>query len=63
MLPPQNFVFLGTYFVIGKLYANSLLATLNTRESIRHDARNRHSCPSGQRAAPVLYLKRTSLKQ
>jgi len=30
----DNLVFLGIHFVIGKLYANSLLATLNTRKEM-----------------------------
>lgn len=32
---PGNLIFLGLHFVIGKLYANSLLASLNTREELR----------------------------
>jgi len=32
---PSNLIFMGLHFVIGKLYANSLLVTLNTRDSIR----------------------------
>jgi len=32
---PDNLIFMGLHFVIGKLYANSLLVTLNTREVIR----------------------------
>ncbi|KAF9556384.1 hypothetical protein CPC08DRAFT_95999 [Agrocybe pediades] len=32
---PTNLIFMGLHFVIGKLYANSLLVTLNTRQSIR----------------------------
>ena len=32
---PHGLWYLGLDFVIGKLYANSLLATLNTRYSIR----------------------------
>ncbi|KAJ7589653.1 hypothetical protein C8J56DRAFT_939179 [Mycena floridula] len=32
---PTNLVFLGLHFVIGKLYANSLLASLNTRKELR----------------------------
>jgi len=32
---PQNLVFLGMHFVISKLYANSLLATLNARAHMR----------------------------
>ncbi|TFK34410.1 hypothetical protein BDQ12DRAFT_738270 [Crucibulum laeve] len=31
----SNLVFLGLHFVIGKLYANSLLASLNTRQELR----------------------------
>jgi len=32
---PNNLVFLGLHFVIGKLYANSLLINLNTRKELR----------------------------
>ncbi|KAF7341475.1 hypothetical protein MVEN_01884800 [Mycena venus] len=32
---PDNLVFLGLHFVIGKLYANSLLISLNTRKELR----------------------------
>jgi len=32
---PRNLVFLGLHFIISKLYANSLLATLNARKRIR----------------------------
>jgi len=32
---PRNLVFLGLHFIISKLYANSLLATLNARARIR----------------------------
>ncbi|KAF8958713.1 hypothetical protein BDZ97DRAFT_1840903 [Flammula alnicola] len=32
---PTNLIWLGLHFVIGKLYANSLLVTLNTRDQIR----------------------------
>jgi hypothetical protein len=31
----SNLIFLGIHFVIGKLYANSLLVTLNTRRGLR----------------------------
>ncbi|OJA15833.1 hypothetical protein AZE42_04028 [Rhizopogon vesiculosus] len=34
-LMPTNFVFIGFYFVLSKLYAISFLATLNTRKIIR----------------------------
>jgi len=42
---PNNLIFMGLHFVIGKLYANSLLVTLNTRETIRRT----HSQGSGLR--------------
>jgi len=32
---PNNLVFMGLHFVIGKLYANSLLVSLNTRKELR----------------------------
>ncbi|PCH40184.1 hypothetical protein WOLCODRAFT_136713 [Wolfiporia cocos MD-104 SS10] len=32
---PENFIFMGFYFVLSKLYANSFLATLNTRRVLR----------------------------
>ncbi|KAA1474698.1 hypothetical protein DENSPDRAFT_343194 [Dentipellis sp. KUC8613] len=32
---PQNFIFMSFYFVLSKLYANSCLATLNTRRFVR----------------------------
>ncbi|PPQ92880.1 hypothetical protein CVT25_009767 [Psilocybe cyanescens] len=32
---PTNLIFMGLHFVIGKFYANSLLVTLNMRETIR----------------------------
>jgi hypothetical protein len=32
---PNNLIFLGLHFVIGKLYANSLLISLNTRKELR----------------------------
>ncbi|KAJ6601036.1 hypothetical protein DFH09DRAFT_1126555 [Mycena vulgaris] len=48
----HNLIFLGLHFVIGKLYANSLLVTLNTRENIRRA----RSTSSGERGA-VLFLE------
>ncbi|KAF9257204.1 hypothetical protein L218DRAFT_1006463 [Marasmius fiardii PR-910] len=32
---PSNLIFLGLHFIIGKLYANTLLASLNTRKELR----------------------------
>jgi len=36
----KNLIFMGLHFVIGKLYANSLLVNLNTRSTIRRDGSN-----------------------
>jgi len=51
LLMPHNRIFLGIHFVIGKLYANSLLATLITRKRFR---RGRTSM-NQQHALPVLF--------
>ncbi|KAI0927054.1 hypothetical protein AcV5_007693 [Taiwanofungus camphoratus] len=32
---PENFIFMCFYFIVSKLYANSFLATLNTRKVLR----------------------------
>jgi hypothetical protein len=48
---PGNLVFMGLHFVIGKLYANSLLVALNTRETIRR-ARSQGSGDHGVRVLP-----------
>lgn len=37
MVMRHNLIFLGMHFAISKLYANSLLATLNTRKRLRSD--------------------------
>ncbi|KAI0691421.1 hypothetical protein BC835DRAFT_116961 [Cytidiella melzeri] len=37
---PMNFVFIAFYFVLPKLYFNSLLATLNARERLRDTSTN-----------------------
>jgi len=37
LLMRHNLIFLGMHFAIAKLYANSLLATLNTRKRLRID--------------------------
>ncbi|KAJ7207503.1 hypothetical protein GGX14DRAFT_543582 [Mycena pura] len=58
VITPNNLIFLGVHVAIGKLYANSLLATLNTRKSIRHDA-GHCSCDHG---TPVVYLERRPQK-
>ncbi|KAF7312435.1 hypothetical protein MIND_00257000 [Mycena indigotica] len=54
----SNLVFLGLHFAIGKLYAISLLVTLNTRESVR---RSRSTGSTADRGA-VLILEARSNK-
>ncbi|TFK32121.1 hypothetical protein BDQ12DRAFT_707760 [Crucibulum laeve] len=39
----DNLIFMGFHFVIGKLYANSLLATLNTRRGLRRAQTRSHN--------------------
>ncbi|KAJ6496314.1 hypothetical protein C8R45DRAFT_985577 [Mycena sanguinolenta] len=48
----QNLIFLGLHFVIGKLYANSLLISLNTRKELREMRWNKSS--EWDRTVPVL---------
>ncbi|KAJ6622105.1 hypothetical protein B0H10DRAFT_2015282 [Mycena sp. CBHHK59/15] len=48
---PTNLVFLGLHFVIGKLYANSLLISLNTRKELREMRWNK---PNWDPNVPVL---------
>jgi len=59
---PTNLIFMGLHFVIGKLYANSLLVTLNSRENtrelmIRHGRSSSHS-HSGDHAVHVIDPRR-----
>jgi len=53
---PTNSVFIALYFIIGKLYANSLLATLNTRRQLQRGGPER-SLPtiSVERPLPVVF--------
>jgi len=44
---------MGLHFVISKLYANSLLATLNTRKHLRNGTRNANSIDGGD-GIPVI---------
>jgi len=37
---PTSFIYICFFFVMGRLYANSLLATLNARNNIREQSRN-----------------------
>ncbi|KAJ7894545.1 hypothetical protein B0H13DRAFT_835885 [Mycena leptocephala] len=58
VITPQNLIFLGLHVVIGKLYANSLLVTLNTRKNIQLSS---SACASEQRS-PVVFLERRAQK-
>ncbi|KAH7911580.1 hypothetical protein BJ138DRAFT_1113071 [Hygrophoropsis aurantiaca] len=49
---PQNRIFLGLHFVVGKLYANSLLATLNARNHIR---KSRYGPSSSSVPMPIMF--------
>jgi len=50
---PHNRLFLALHFMIAKLYANSLLATLNARKNL-HDSRLK-TTPSGDHVLPVVF--------
>ncbi|OJA18503.1 hypothetical protein AZE42_07592 [Rhizopogon vesiculosus] len=41
LVMPSNLIFMGLHFVISKLYANSLLATLNARKQLRQERAQR----------------------
>ncbi|KAH7920362.1 hypothetical protein BV22DRAFT_1198954 [Leucogyrophana mollusca] len=41
LVMPNNLIFMGLHFVISKLYANSLLATLNARKQLQKDRAHR----------------------
>ncbi|KZV75372.1 hypothetical protein PENSPDRAFT_647168 [Peniophora sp. CONT] len=47
---PHNYVFLGIYFTLAKLYSNSILATLNLRNWYRH----RYNIPRRQQLGVVM---------
>ncbi|KAJ8085548.1 hypothetical protein PM082_004366 [Marasmius tenuissimus] len=50
---PDELWFLGIDFVIGKLYANSLLASLNSRNALRNQESNTTSHPSLHLSADI----------
>ncbi|KAL4070280.1 hypothetical protein J3A83DRAFT_3166444 [Scleroderma citrinum] len=47
LIMPYNLIFMALHFVISKLYANSLLATLNSRRIIQQDHAAHQRGPSG----------------
>jgi len=52
---PGNLVFLGMHFVISKMYANALLATLNARKRLRGRSQS-----SSEREMPIMFPDRFS---
>ncbi|PIL27491.1 hypothetical protein GSI_10642 [Ganoderma sinense ZZ0214-1] len=51
---PDNFIFIAFYFVLPKLFLNSLLATLNAREALRG------ASPSGMVSVPLSHASYTT---
>ncbi|KAJ7690840.1 hypothetical protein B0H17DRAFT_1201420 [Mycena rosella] len=43
---PHTFIFIAMHFSLGRLYTNSLLATLNSRRALRHAPHTQPSAPS-----------------
>ncbi|TFK56308.1 hypothetical protein OE88DRAFT_226 [Heliocybe sulcata] len=54
---PHNLIFLGIHFALSKLYANSFLATINTRETLRERS---HASSERGHPLPVLFPHRSS---
>ncbi|KAG9308948.1 hypothetical protein JVU11DRAFT_11248 [Chiua virens] len=59
---PQNRIFLGLHFVMGKLYANSLLATLNARNTIRNSGSRMSSSSRTPRLPPATLFSRVAVR-
>jgi len=59
LIMPSNRIFMGLHFVISKLYANSLLATLNTRKKLQQE-RSRISASGGDHPQPILFTELSS---
>lgn len=55
----DNLIFLGLHFTISKLYANSLLATLNSRKSLKFRSQQSSDKAAGDHALPVLFPSRS----
>ncbi|KAF8185660.1 hypothetical protein BJ912DRAFT_972757 [Pholiota molesta] len=47
LIMPSNLIFMGLHFVISKLYANSFLATLNTRKHLQSTGHHSQASGSG----------------
>jgi len=50
-----NLIFMGIHFVISKLYANSLLATLNARKNLHQTGHRTQHSNSGDRNLPIMF--------
>ncbi|KAG1813877.1 uncharacterized protein BJ212DRAFT_1578083 [Suillus subaureus] len=51
---PSNRIFLGIHFVVAKLYANSLLATLNARKQIWN---GKQYTPTNNQPMPIVFME------
>ncbi|KAG2141031.1 hypothetical protein DEU56DRAFT_280505 [Suillus clintonianus] len=51
---PENRIFLGLHFVVAKLYANSLLATLNARKQIWT---GKQYSPTNNQPMPIVFME------
>ncbi|KJA19166.1 hypothetical protein HYPSUDRAFT_190082 [Hypholoma sublateritium FD-334 SS-4] len=56
-----NLIFLGLHFVISKFYANSLLATLNTRKHLHNLGHHSHYSKSGERNVAIMFSHELSM--
>ncbi|KAL0956564.1 hypothetical protein HGRIS_002701 [Hohenbuehelia grisea] len=54
IMMPSNLIFMGIHFFISKLYANSLLATLNARNQLQKGS-GRSQSISAERGVPIIF--------
>ncbi|TFK33585.1 hypothetical protein BDQ12DRAFT_406751 [Crucibulum laeve] len=52
---PENLIFMGLHFVISKFYANSLLATLNTRKQLSQGHSRSQPSTCAERIMPIMF--------
>ncbi|KAJ7584215.1 hypothetical protein C8J56DRAFT_198969 [Mycena floridula] len=52
---PNNLIFIGTYFLLSKLYAISFMTTLNTRRVVRGKGTDRQFTTSNQRQSTNMF--------
>lgn len=58
---PHNLIFMALHFAIAKMYANSLLATLNTRRALRGRTVQFKEAPGHGHPMPVLFPGQSGL--